>query len=68
MDTNRENQSSYLDFEEAANFLNVKQSWLRGVVFKREIPFYKFRRLIRFHISDLLIWANKSRVPDQSED
>jgi excisionase family DNA binding protein len=64
MNTKQEKQSSYLSFQEAASFLNVKQSWLRSAVFKKEIPFYKFKRLVRFQINDLLIWTDRNRVQD----
>ena len=54
--------ASYLSFQEAQEFLNVKESWLRNAVFKKEIPFHKFNRLIRFDMNDLLLWTLKNKV------
>lgn len=56
------NPSTYLSFQEAQEFLNVKESWLRNAVFKREIPHHKFNRLIRFEVNDLLLWTHKNKV------
>lgn len=58
------NETNYLSFKEAVDFLNVKESWLRAAVFKRKIPHHKFQRLIRFQVGDLLIWADKTRVKE----
>lgn len=45
-----------LNFEEACNLLRIKQSRLRTAVLKRDIPFIKIGRLIRFDIKDLTNW------------
>ncbi len=54
--------STYLSFQEALEFLNVKESWLRMAVFKKQIPHHKFNRLIRFEINDLLLWTYKNKI------
>lgn len=45
-----------LNFEEACHLLCIKQSRLRTAVLKREIPFIKIGRLIRFDFKDLTNW------------
>lgn len=45
-----------LNFAETANYLNVKQSWLRMAIFRRKIPFIKVGRLIRFDVEQLNEW------------
>lgn len=47
-----------LDIEQASTFLNVKISRMRSFVFRREIPFIKVGRLIRFDVRDLEQWIN----------
>lgn len=45
-----------LNFDEACRLLSIKQSRLRTAVLKREIPFIKIGRLIRFDSKDLNNW------------
>ncbi len=51
-----------LDTNSAAQFLNVKVSWIRAAIFRKEIPFYKIGHLIRFKQSDLIDWLEKHKV------
>ena len=46
-----------MTISEAAAFLNLKVSKLRMMVFRKEIPFLKFGRLVRFYAQDLEEWA-----------
>ncbi len=45
-----------MTIEEASVFLNLKVSKLRAMVFRKEIPFIKIGRLVRFHAQDLETW------------
>jgi excisionase family DNA binding protein len=49
-----------LTIKEAADFLNVKVSWLRQAVFRREIEHVKMGALIRFRSEDLRIYVQKN--------
>ena len=42
-----------LTIEEAANYLNVKVSWIRQAIFRKEINHVKVGALIRFREEDL---------------
>jgi excisionase family DNA binding protein len=42
-----------LAHEEAAKMLQIKVSKLRSMVFRKEIPYVKIGRLVRFRITDL---------------
>lgn len=55
-------ESVLLTFREASDFLKVKLSWLRMAVFKKNIPYIKVGRLIRFKISDLHEWLLKNSI------
>lgn len=53
-----ENSSLQLmTISEAAVFLNLKVSKLRSLVFRKEMPFLKFGRLVRFRAQDLEEWV-----------
>ena len=49
-----------LTVEEASNFLNVKVSWLRQAVFRREINHVKVGALVRFREEDLQNYIHKN--------
>jgi len=49
--------TSLLNIEQAAKFLNVKISRLRTAILNKEIPFLKIGRLVRFHKEDLEAWV-----------
>jgi excisionase family DNA binding protein len=47
---------------EAAKFLSIKESRLRYAIFKKEIPFIKIGRLIRFDRQELIKWLEDQKV------
>ena len=51
-----------LTIEEVADFLNVKVSWIRSAVFRREIPYVKVGNHVRFKDCDLAEWLEKNSV------
>lgn len=51
-----------MTFEETLEFLNVKNNWLRSAVFKKEIPYIKMGRLIRFDKAELEKMIKKNTV------
>lgn len=53
--------SSLLDIHQAAKHLNIKVSRLRTAVLRKEIPYFKVGRLVRFHKEDLERWIEKLR-------
>jgi excisionase family DNA binding protein len=53
--------SNLLDIHQAAKLLNVKVSRLRTAILRKEIPFFKVGRLVRFHKDDLDRWIEKLR-------
>ncbi|RZF21731.1 DNA-binding protein [Halobacteriovorax vibrionivorans] len=57
-----------LNIEEASSFLSVKVSRLRTAVFRKEIPFVKFGRLVRFKKEELLKWIDSNTVKANEED
>lgn len=52
-------EKKLLTFDEASKLLNIKISRLRTAVFRKEIPFVKIGRLIRFRESDLNKWIEQ---------
>ena len=51
-----------LTIEEVAEILNVKVSWVRSAIFRREIPYVKVGNHVRFKEYDLLEWLEKNSV------
>ena len=47
---------------EVAEMLNVKLSWVRKAIFKKEIPYIKVGNQIRFRNEDLKKWVEGNRV------
>lgn len=45
-----------INVAEASQFLNLKKSRIRDMVFKRKIPFIKIGASILFNKTDLEIW------------
>lgn len=64
-----ENQSSHewnlnnkiLTPTELCQFLNLKTSMMRSLVFSKRIPFIKIGRLIRFDRDEILKWIEKNK-------
>lgn len=51
-------EEKLLTIEEAAELLSLKVSRLRTAVFRREIPFIKIGRLVRFKEDTLQKWLD----------
>ena len=49
-----------LTIQEASCYLNVKVSWMRQAVFKREIGYIKLGALVRFREEDLESFIDKN--------
>ena len=61
--------SGYMCMDEAAEYLSLKKSYLYLQVERREIPHYRFGRLIKFKQADLDAWMAGFRVPlDESKE
>lgn len=49
-------KSDLMTVKETQNYLNLKESKLRSMIFKDEIPYLKIGRLIRFRKEKLDEW------------
>lgn len=56
-----------LSIEEASSFLSIKVSRLRTAVFRKEIPFVKIGRLVRFKTDDLDKWVQSKTVKEEEK-
>ncbi|MGI4991962.1 helix-turn-helix domain-containing protein [Halobacteriovorax sp. GFR7] len=61
-------KQALLNIEEASSFLSVKVSRLRTAVFRKEIPFVKIGRLVRFKQDELIKWIDSKTVKADEED
>lgn len=46
---------------EACEFLKIKMSKLRSMVFHNELPVIRINRLLRFHQDDLMMYIEKQK-------
>ena len=51
-----------MTIQEVSKMLNVKISWIRSAIFRKEIPYIKVGNLVRFRGKDLLEWIEKNSV------
>jgi len=51
----------YLKIPELAQKLSVKESWIRNMVFKSQIPFLKLGHFIRFCEDDINKWLDDKK-------
>ena len=58
----KELRNKLLSIQEAAEYLGVKESRIRSAIRRREIPYIKLKRLVRFEVSDLQSWVQSSKV------
>lgn len=52
-----EMDKEFLDIDEVSQYLGIKRSSLYLKVARREIPFYRFGRLLRFRKTDIDHWT-----------
>lgn len=56
---NKDNESKLMNIEEAASFLGIKKSRLYTATRKKELPFMKVGRLLRFEREHLNQWIKR---------
>ncbi|MBF0301280.1 MAG: helix-turn-helix domain-containing protein, partial [Oligoflexia bacterium] len=52
----------FLDIDGLSEFINIKKSMIRSLVFQKQIPFIKIKKLLRFNKDDILAWINKNKI------
>lgn len=55
--------SRYLDVSGTAAYCGITERQVRALVFRREIPFTKVGRLLRFDVRRLDAWLEANTVP-----
>ena len=61
-------EKDFLTVREAAAYTGYAESYLRKMVMRKQIPYYKVSsRAIRFSKSDLVAFLSKCRVPSNEE-
>lgn len=69
MKENSSVEEIFLTTKEAAVYTGYAESYLRKMVMRKQIPYYKISaRAIRFAKNDLLAFLSKCRVPAKYED
>ncbi len=57
-----------ISIEKIAELLNVKTSWIRSMVFKKQIPFIKIGKHIRFSEEEIQKWIEERKNMEGSMD
>ena len=67
---NDNGNSEYFDIRGPSKYLEIKVSTLYSLVAKREIPFYRIGRLVRFRKAEIELWmeSNKKKCIDISKE
>ena len=58
-------EKSYLTPHQLCELLNIKESRLRTLIFKKEIPFLKIGRLLRFDRAEIIKWMDSKKVEEE---
>lgn len=61
-------EKEFLSIDDVSKYLGIKRSNLYQRVERREIPFYRFGRLIRFKKTDIELWAEGFRNEEVNLD
>ena len=59
-------QEKLLTLKEIAEQLNVKESWLKAMIFRNEIPYIKIGKHIRFGQSEIQKWVEERKIQEGS--
>jgi excisionase family DNA binding protein len=49
---------TYLNIKELADYLKLSEQTIRRWVLKREVPFHKIKKVIRFRLSEIEQWVD----------
>jgi excisionase family DNA binding protein len=64
----KEKSLELLTIPEASSYLNLTESMLRSLVFKRKIPVLRIGKCLRFSKDDLNKWVNSKKENSNSEE
>lgn len=53
---------AYFGVTDAAEYLGTTERHVRELIYRRDIPYYKVGRLVRFRPTDLDNWMDRNRV------
>ena len=57
-------EKRYFGMEEMATYLGVSVKTLYGWVWKKQIPYHKFSRLVKFDIREIDKWTKEHSVKE----
>jgi excisionase family DNA binding protein len=64
----KEKSLELLTIPETSSYLNLTESMLRSLVFKRQIPVLRIGKCLRFSKDDLNKWVNSKKENSNSEE
>jgi len=57
-------EKRFVGIEEMAEYLGLKKGTLYAWIFRREIPYLKIGRLVKFDIMEIEKWLKEKRVKE----
>ncbi len=57
-------QKRLLTIKEASEYLGISEKGLYNMVWRKEIPFVKIRKRVRFDIEDIKEWIERNKIKD----
>lgn len=60
------NEDQLLTKEQIAKLLNVKMDWLNSYIFRKQIPFIKLGKHIRFCPAEIQKWIEERKIQEDS--
>lgn len=61
------NQARFLTIKELSLLLNMKESRIRFEIFRKNIPYIKIGRSIRFEYDEIIQWTKSKRQEAKNE-
>lgn len=58
----KQNETEFMDIDEASHFLKLKKSTVYQLVFRKEIPYYKSTKKLLFKKNELVDWVESNKV------
>ncbi len=68
LETNDLGSKELVSIRTLCGMLDMKERTIREKVTRREIPYYKVGKLIRFNVQEIRMWYGRSRVDSLTPD
>jgi excisionase family DNA binding protein len=57
-----DNQDIWVSAKKLSQMMDIPERTIRNWVYRREIPFHRIRRLVRFNLREIKNWTENTKV------